>query len=708
MIQHLQSSSNEITNSLASNVSSKTSSSKNESNLKSDRTVPKKLSSNSKPLTPSSALFDFDVGSSSNLSNLNNPPSYTTSSNLNNNNNNNNNKITKGDLDSSATCSDNDDRNTLSSTLNSNITNNSRRFSFNKRPVSKSSKLQRKSSQISFIHNYPPQRCDSINKDIDHTKFYKKYKGILKDKDELPDNALNDLSFEYNYDEKIRAPRMSVVSLISKDSLGQNPNQNPNHLNKSGRQTSAPAIFKINSNSSSNNTLDSLPEETNTNRNTNNDTNINSYKPASYDLTQKLRKFSLSNNDNNYNDSYNDSDLFDENTNNFNNNANHNFYSSRKKSFVSQSSSNISPTKERVSKFEDNINDLKPIKQIDEPIKLLNNYVPPVLRPIQLSTLDFQKKVEQDHNNNNKNKTTSNNKKIYNNQNVLDSEESTSDFLSNNSNSNEKVSTTPPSSSESQDSSLNSYNAINNINLKSPKLSKLHSQLLTQLKNKTATSNSLQSKVSSLDEQQTISETLNSLSATSTNTNSNHSTESGDKGSNFKTRVNKNIEPSHSHWKPNSEINSCENCNINFTLFRRKHHCRHCGSIFCSKCLQQFSNLNLLGHFEKPDDSNSLTNYHNTLLPIKSTETAGTFTTINSITTNNTLSYTESNKLNHNNSSYSTFCKVCPPCYNQWLEFLASDEDWEGKNSNYLELHENKARKESIGGVPNDWNWSSF
>ena len=38
-------------------------------------------------------------------------------------------------------------------------------------------------------------------------------------------------------------------------------------------------------------------------------------------------------------------------------------------------------------------------------------------------------------------------------------------------------------------------------------------------------------------------------------------------------------------WINDSECNKCCKCNKYFNLFRRKHHCRKCGNIFCYECL---------------------------------------------------------------------------------------------------------------------------
>lgn len=620
-----------------------------------------------KPLTPAAALLDAAAAD--------NPPSYKSS--------------TDGTVPSSSPPSA--------------LTNSSRRFSFNKRPIFKNGKLQRKSSQISIIHNYPPQRCDSVNHDTDHSKFYLKYKGIMKDKDELPDNAINDLSFEYNYDDKIRAPRMSAASLISsRDTNHTLPThvqqqQQQRHLtNKMARQTSAPALLKRSSNTSSNHTLDSLAEETSNAKEA-----LPSYKPAAYDLTKQLRRFSISNDDLKSNEPSTaatatttataSGNIFNDSTGNYTYKI-----QPRKKSVVSNSSSNISPTKEKTIKLDD---DLKPVKQIDEPMKLLDNYVPPVLRPTQNSSMHLPRVASRSDTKNSS---------------IADSQSSTASNASSAAAKKLKdssISTTPPSAGGSTTAAAALLLSKNNgaASQKGTSLGKIHNQLLSQLIPST-------SNVSITTSNSNLETSLHSLSSDPTPpTSSNSSSEP-----NVVVKNNsKSIEPSHSHWRPNSSTNSCENCLDNFNVIKRKHHCRHCGKIFCSKCLQHYSNLNLLAHFERPDDC-PIPSIHNHLIsslaPIKSTETTGTCTTvnsnntINSSTTNNTHNTSQSN---FKNSGYSKFCKVCPSCYTQWLKFLASDEDYEGKNSHINEmtnsnLDSQETRKESITGVPTDWNWSSF
>lgn len=37
-------------------------------------------------------------------------------------------------------------------------------------------------------------------------------------------------------------------------------------------------------------------------------------------------------------------------------------------------------------------------------------------------------------------------------------------------------------------------------------------------------------------------------------------------------------------WAPDKEATSCRICEKDFNISRRKHHCRHCGNIFCHTC----------------------------------------------------------------------------------------------------------------------------
>ncbi|CAO1435071.1 unnamed protein product [Diamesa serratosioi] len=44
-------------------------------------------------------------------------------------------------------------------------------------------------------------------------------------------------------------------------------------------------------------------------------------------------------------------------------------------------------------------------------------------------------------------------------------------------------------------------------------------------------------------------------------------------------------------WVPDHSVSRCQKCEIEFWLGRRKHHCRSCGSIFCSDCSNFFAHI---------------------------------------------------------------------------------------------------------------------
>jgi hypothetical protein len=44
------------------------------------------------------------------------------------------------------------------------------------------------------------------------------------------------------------------------------------------------------------------------------------------------------------------------------------------------------------------------------------------------------------------------------------------------------------------------------------------------------------------------------------------------------------VAKSKAEWTKDSEQSSCSGCEKGFTLKRRKHHCRHCGGLFCNDC----------------------------------------------------------------------------------------------------------------------------
>ena len=46
--------------------------------------------------------------------------------------------------------------------------------------------------------------------------------------------------------------------------------------------------------------------------------------------------------------------------------------------------------------------------------------------------------------------------------------------------------------------------------------------------------------------------------------------------------------PDRKYWMPDAVATTCYDCEAKFTTFRRRHHCRVCGQIFCSKCCNSY------------------------------------------------------------------------------------------------------------------------
>ena len=57
-------------------------------------------------------------------------------------------------------------------------------------------------------------------------------------------------------------------------------------------------------------------------------------------------------------------------------------------------------------------------------------------------------------------------------------------------------------------------------------------------------------------------------------------------------------------WRENKNVDACEKCGVKFSFFTRRHHCRYCGSIICSKC---YSLYPLESWFEKNGKIHNIT-----------------------------------------------------------------------------------------------------
>lgn len=47
-------------------------------------------------------------------------------------------------------------------------------------------------------------------------------------------------------------------------------------------------------------------------------------------------------------------------------------------------------------------------------------------------------------------------------------------------------------------------------------------------------------------------------------------------------------------WQPDHEAPKCHHCSMEFSLFKRRHHCRHCHKVYCAKCTKQTSTITKL------------------------------------------------------------------------------------------------------------------
>ncbi|KAF4522111.1 hypothetical protein B566_EDAN012737 [Ephemera danica] len=66
------------------------------------------------------------------------------------------------------------------------------------------------------------------------------------------------------------------------------------------------------------------------------------------------------------------------------------------------------------------------------------------------------------------------------------------------------------------------------------------------------------------------------------------------------------------YWVPDSEAPMCMHCEAKFTVIKRRHHCRACGKVLCSRCCSQKARLQYLENAEarvsEEDDSGSNSN----------------------------------------------------------------------------------------------------
>ncbi|EDO17126.1 hypothetical protein Kpol_1025p47 [Vanderwaltozyma polyspora DSM 70294] len=173
--------------------------------------------------------------------------------------------------------------------------------------------------------------------------------------------------------------------------------------------------------------------------------------------------------------------------------------------------------------------------------------------------------------------------------------------------------------------------------------------------------------------------------------------------------------PVRTHWIPDSQRNSCRYCHKLFTFWERKHHCRHCGDIFCQQHLRHWLYLNSQAEFIIGGGSGIGTLSKVCVTCAEEYE--------NLIRSNDPLSKLQMDNLTltklknkvGNSSSQGAGTKVMKNI-DKVSNSIKIDSD--GKNLNLdpndgADGIENKKQERElmnsvVGSVPVDWNWSSF
>jgi len=140
--------------------------------------------------------------------------------------------------------------------------------------------------------------------------------------------------------------------------------------------------------------------------------------------------------------------------------------------------------------------------------------------------------------------------------------------------------------------------------------------------------------------------------------------------------------PTREHWKPDDASPSCDSphCTSNFNLFVRKHHCRHCGHIFCSSHTTRLIPLDQQAKFH-PDG-----------IPSRACETC--YRQYQRWDTARSL-----RRKNSQNSKDSNNDDSAPPTP------LAGQSSHRRMASGGLR---NKPQEQVANSVPKDWAWSTF
>ena len=77
--------------------------------------------------------------------------------------------------------------------------------------------------------------------------------------------------------------------------------------------------------------------------------------------------------------------------------------------------------------------------------------------------------------------------------------------------------------------------------------------------------------------------------------------------------------PTKANWKPDKDFLTCALCNVPFTFFNRRHHCRKCGNVVCANDLKHEVPLGTYTDRCNRSPSNNLQCRHRTRHPVSET-----------------------------------------------------------------------------------------
>lgn len=164
--------------------------------------------------------------------------------------------------------------------------------------------------------------------------------------------------------------------------------------------------------------------------------------------------------------------------------------------------------------------------------------------------------------------------------------------------------------------------------------------------------------------------------------------------------------PKKTHWVPDSQRDACHYCNKIFTFWERKHHCRHCGDIYCQQHLRHWLYLDEdaqfviggggLGALCKVCDS-CLEEYEK-LIGERSTFTK----TAKKVEPYNNISNDMNKEKMGQSQKQTTFSNMRLP-----VSTVDAKANYRGIDAQMKGI-EPEVLGSVVGSVPANWNWSSF